>query len=411
MWSGTVPAQDFLTLDDCQQMARENAPRLSDLDVIRQMGKIKLDQAQSTWYPSLDLNGRISYQSDVVTVALTDPSIPAEFPQVPYDQYGLNLDISQNLYDGGISKGKKIYEEAQMAADLQQVEVDLYGLKDRVNQSYFTVLILQENLRNLNIHLETLAARKDAVHTAVRHGTMLETELHVLEVEELKVQKNIIELESGKKAHMAALKVLCGGEFNERAVLEIPQYEQVDTNALSRPEYRLFDLKQASMEAGKELTGKKRLPVLYAFGQTGYGKPGYNMLSGEWDYYYMVGAGLKWKIWDWNSSSREKQLIGYQQQMLESQRASFDREIEAQLLQVYERIEQYKRTMALDRKVLDLQEKISKQAAVKLENGTMTAADYISELNKESLARITLDTHRVMLIQSMVTHLTIQGNF
>ena len=410
MWSGTLLAQESLTLRECQQMARENAPRLGDVDLIQQMGKIKVDQAQSSWYPSMDLNGRISYQSDVVTVALTDPNIPAEFPQVPHDQYGLNLDISQNLYDGGMSRGKKIYEEAQMAAELQQVEVELYGLKERVNQSYFTVLILQENLRNLKIHLETLAARKDAVRTAVSHGVLLETELHVIEVEELKVQKNIIELESGKKAQMSALKVLCGEEFNEGAVLEIPYYEQVGKQELSRPEYRLFDLKQASMEAGKELTEKKRMPVLYAFGQTGYGKPGYNMLSGEWDYYYMVGAGLRWKIWDWNSSSREKQLIGYQQQMLQSQRASFDREIEAQLLQVDARIEQYRRTMDLDRKVLELQGKISEQAAVKLENGTMTAAEYITELNKESLARITLDTHRVLLMQSMARQLTIEGN-
>ena len=155
--------------------------------------------------------------------------------------------------------------------------------------------------------------------------------------------------------------------------------------------------------------GKKRMPVLYAFGQTGYGKPGYNMLSGEWDYYYMLGAGLRWKIWDWNSSSREKQLITFQQLMLQSQRDNFDREIEAQLLQEDARIEQYRQTMELDRKVLELQTNISEQAAVQLDNGTMTAADYISELNKESLARITLDTHRVLLMQAMANYLTIQG--
>ena len=270
-------------------------------------------------------------------------------------------------------------------------------------------MVLQENLRNLDIHQETRRARKEAVRTAVSHGVLMETELHVLEVEELKVQKNIIELESRKKAHLSALKVLCGDEFHEGARLEIPRFEEVDRNDLSRPEYRLFDLKQASMEAGKELMGKKRMPVLYAFGQTGYGKPGYNMLSGEWDYYYMLGAGLRWKIWDWNSSSREKQLITYQQLMLQSQRDNFDREIEAQLLQEDARIEQYRQTMELDRKVLELQTNISEQAAVQLDNGTMTAADYISELNKESLARITLDTHRVMLMQAMANYLTIQG--
>jgi hypothetical protein len=66
--------------------------------------------------------------------------------------------------------------------------------------------------------------------------------------------------------------------------------------------------------------------------------------------------------------------------------------------------------MEMDQQVLELQKKISKQAATSLENGTMTATNYITELNKESLARITLDTHQVLLMQSMANYLTIQGN-
>jgi len=410
MISGAATAQDSLALFDCQRMARENAPRLGDLDVIQKMGETKIDQAGSAWYPSLDLNGRLSYQSDVVTVALTDPTIPVDFPDVPHDQYGLNLDISQNLYDGGLSRGKQDYEEALMAADLQQVEVDLHSLKGKVNQYYFAVLIQQENMRNLEIHLQNLESRKEAVQTAVQHGTLLETELHIIEVERLKVMKSMLELESRKKAYMQTLKILCGEEFNDQASLEKPIFESPGSGILKRPEYRLFDLKHASMEAGKELMAKKRLPVLYAFGQTGYGKPGYNVMSEDWDTYYMVGAGLRWKIWDWNSTSREKELLGYRQEMLQTQRASFDKELETMLVQEEARIEQYELTLKMDQQVLDLQKKISEQAAVQLDNGTITATDFVTELNKENLARITLATHQVLLMQSMANYLTIQGN-
>jgi outer membrane protein TolC len=402
--------QEAITLFECQEMARDHAPRLGDLEVIQQMGETKIDQVSTTWYPSLDLNGKLSYQSDVVEVTLTDPSIPVEFPQVPHDQYGLNLDIIQNIYDGGISRGKKTLEEAVMAADLQQVEVDLYRLKGRVNQYYFAVLVLQENRRNLDVHLQNLEARYETVQTAVTHGTMLETEMHVIEVEKLKLKKSIIELDSRKKSHMGALRVLCGDGMDENAILENPQFESFESGSMNRPELKLFDLKHKSMEAGKELVGKKRMPVVYAFGQTGYGKPGYNMMSETWDTYYMLGAGLKWKIWDWNNTSREKQLIGYQQQMLQTQRASFDKEIESLKVQEEASIEQYRLTMELDQQVLELQKKISEQAAVSLDNGTITATEYITELNKESLARITLATHQVMLMQSKANYLTIQGN-
>jgi outer membrane protein TolC len=410
MLSGAVVAQEPLTLFECQEMARAHAPRLGDLEVIKQMGDTKMDQAGSSWYPSLDLNGRLTYQSDVVTVALSDPSIPVAFPEVPHDQYGLNLDISQNIYDGGISRGKKSYEEAQMAADLQQVEVDLYGLKGKVNQFYFAILVLQENRKNLEIHLENLEARFESVQTAVLNGTLMETELRVLEVEKLKVQQSLVEVDSRKKSFMGALRVLCGDGVEENAILEIPQFESVELSQVNRPEQRLFELKDRSMEAGKELVAKKRMPVLYAFGQTGYGKPGYNMLNENWDYYYMVGAGLRWKIWDWNNSAREKQVIGYQQQILQNQRTSFDSELESMMVQEESRIEQYRQTMEMDRQVLELQKKISEQAAVSLDNGTITATDYITELNKESLARVTMATHRVMLMQSTANLLTIQGN-
>jgi len=411
MFSGVLMAQDGLTLFDCQEMARENAPRLKDMSIIQQMGEAKMDQAGSSWYPSLELNGKLSYQSDVVTVALTDPSIPVDFPEVPHDQYGLNLDISQNLYDGGISRGMQRYEEALMAADLQEVEVDLYKLKGRVNQFYFAVLLLQENRKNLEIHLENLQARYKAVQTAVNNGTLLETDLHVIDVEKLKVKQSLIEVDARKLSYIGALQVLCGEGLDENAVLEEPYFEGIGEASVQRPELRMFDLKDKSMEAGKELVGKKRMPVLYAFGQTGYGKPGYNMMSGEWDSYYMVGAGLKWKIWDWNKTSREKQVIGYQQQILHNQRASFDREIESLMLQEEVKIEQYRKTMEVDQQVLELQNKISKQAAVNLDQGTITASDYITELNKESMARNTLATHQVMLMQSIANYLTIQGNF
>jgi outer membrane protein TolC len=410
MLSGVLMAQDTLTLSGCQQMAREHAPQLGDLDVIRKMGDARIEQAGTAWYPSLDLNGKVSYQSDVVTVTLTDPGIPVEFPQVPHDQYGLNLDVSQNLFDGGLSRGRKNDEAAVTAADMQQVEVDLYSLQGRVNRYYFTLLLLQENRCNLQIHLENLEARKEAIQTAVANGALLETDLAVLELERLKVMESVVELDSKQKAAMTALGILCGDQFNENAILEHPRLESPGNTGAARPEHRLFDLKQATMEAGKELARKKRMPVLYAFGQTGYGKPGYNMLSEQWDYYYMVGAGLKWKIWDWSQSSRERQLIGYQQEMLRTQRTSFDRELESMLAEEEANMEQYRLTVEMDRQVLELQKKISEQAAVKLENGTMTATDYISELNKENLARIKLATHQVLLTQSMANYLTLQGN-
>lgn len=407
---GSLVAQDTLTLWECHRHAYENSPRLLDQEFIRQIGALKVDNASTRWYPALDLNGRLSYQSDVVTIALSDPGIPVSFPEVPRDQYGLNLDISQTLYDGGITKQKKSVELSSAAADLQQVEVDLYGLKARVNQFFFAILVLQENRNNLEIHLENLQQRRGVMQSAIANGTLLESELKVIDVEILKVQQSMVEIDTQKGAFLGALAILCGDEIQSGIQLEKPDLEFFMEDPDRRPEIRWFELKNASMEAGKELISKQRMPVLYAFGQTGYGKPGYNMLSGEWDFYYMVGAGLRWKIWDWNSSNRERQVIEQQQHMLMNQRASFEREMESLKVQEKARIEQYRRSMELEKQVLSLQQEISESAASQLANGTITATEYITELNKESITRIKLATQQLKLMQSIANYLTIKGN-
>lgn len=405
-----LAAQDSITLLECHRQATEQAPRLADRAYLREIGELQVDQANSKWFPTLELNGKLSYQSDVVTIALTDPSIPVDFPKVPQDQYGLNLDLRQTLYDGGIIKTRKQFEEAKVAADLQQLEVDLHALKSRVNQFYFAILMLEENSKNLGIHMDNLRSRREAMTSAVEAGTILEAELKVLDVEVLRVKQSLVEISSRKKAYLDALNVLCGTSYSEEDSLAVPEFSAYPDEQFSRPEYTLFDLKEATMETGKELAGKKRMPVVFAFGQTGYGKPGYNMMSGSWDFYYMVGAGLKWNILDWNSSNREKQVIENQQKMLRNQRATFQKEVESLLVQEEARMEQYKNSMKLEEQVLELQIDISENAAAKLSNGTITATEYITELNKESLSRINLATQDILLRQSIANYLTIKGN-
>jgi len=405
-----VRAQQPLSLAECHRLAIEHAPRQEDRELIRQMGELKKDQAGTSWYPNLQLNGKLSYQSDVVTVALTDPTIPVAFPEVPKDQYGLNLDLTQSLYDGGMASAKKHYEEALTSANLQQVEVDLYRLKGKVNSYYFAVLLLQENLRNLEIHLENLQAREEAMQTALASGTLLEADMKVLEVEKLKVRQSMLELSSRRSAFLDALGILCGLDLSEDTVLEMPRFEEYRSGQVNRPEYTLFDLKHASLEVGKDLVARKRMPVLYAFGQTGYGKPGFNMLNPEWDFYYRIGAGISWKLWDWNQTNNEKKVIGYQQQVLQNQRATFDKELASLLVQEEARIEQYRLSMEMEEQVVELQHEIAEHASVKLDNGTLTATEYVTELNKENLARVRLASHQVQLMQAMANYLTIQGN-
>ena len=220
----------------------------------------------------------------------------------------------------------------------------------------------------------------------------------------------MIEVASRKKSFLGVLSVLCGEVLTGDVHMERPILKRALGQPGSRPEYRWFELKDATLEAGKILLEKKRMPVLYAYGQTGYGKPGYNMMNREWDFYYMVGAGIRWNIWDWNQNNRGRQVIEQQQLILLNSRASFDKQLESRLIQEEAKMEQHRKSMELEEQVLEIQKEISDHAAAKLANGTITATDYITELNKESMARINLASHQVQLMQAIANYLTIQGN-
>ena len=126
-------AQDTLRYSDCLGAAVDNSPRLLDKQLIDEEGQLTQENIQTSWLPDMTINGRFSYQSDVVTLDFEIPNVPLSLPEMPHSQYGVNLDIRQTLYDGGITKKRQQYEAKATATTLQKVDVDLHGIKASVS--------------------------------------------------------------------------------------------------------------------------------------------------------------------------------------------------------------------------------------------------------------------------------------
>ncbi|MBN1132601.1 MAG: TolC family protein [Bacteroidales bacterium] len=407
--SAALNGQEPLTLMQCHIMARENAPRRRDIETIQRAGELRFDNAMVNRLPQVNLNGKATYQSDVVSVALEDPVIPVKFPEVPHDQYGLNLDLTQVIYDGGITRFSQAYEKVITALELQEVEVDLYKLKEQVNAVYFSILLLQANRRNLELTLENLKEREKVVASGVENGVLTASEIKVIQVEILNVLQSLIEIDTRRDALIKILGTYLGIKLPEGACLRDPAMTFIRDEEGSRPEYNWFLLQNASLDALEKLSESKRMPLLYAYGQAGYGKPGYNMLNNQWDTYYMVGAGLRWTVWDWKKNSRERGIIEQQKERITNNEASFRSSIQIQLAEEEAKIERYSRSLELDRKIHALQKEIISEAASKLENGMITASEFILELNREKMARIRVETNRILLNYAIASYRTING--
>jgi outer membrane protein TolC len=275
---------------------------------------------------------------------------------------------------------------------------------------FFYILALQQQEKSMLLKLDELEERLAIIESGVRNEIFLPADLNIMKAEILKVNQLLAEINLTKSSVFQMLGDLTSLEIPEHTVLDLPISDVGQVNEVARPEQVLYDLQIHNLDANLDLVSKQRYPRAYVFGSFAYGNPGFNFFRDEFRGFYVVGAGLQWKIWDWSKTSRSKQDITVQQEIIRSQRAAFDKNLSIQLAEKLAEIIKYEEAVRRDEEIVALRVKISETAASQMENGVITTTDYITELNAETEARIRLETHRIKLVQAQINYLTKRGN-
>jgi len=400
-----------MSLDSCQSMARKNHPLLRQAGIIDQISQLRQQNIQISNLPQFDLTARASWQSDVTLLALKIPIPGFVGPQpLSKDQYKAYVDIRQKLFDGGVSKKREELEEADRLVSKQQIETELYKIKQTVNTLYFNALIIQENLHIVDLKKQTLDERIKIVGSAVNNGVSLPNELDQLRAEKLLTEQQETELKSSRQTTLALLKIVAGETITEQTIFLKPEVSTIKVgDDFSRPEITLFTLQKSKLDKSEQVMTNSRKPYLYAFGQAGYGRPGLNMLDNNFADWYMVGAGLSWNIWDWHKTSRERSTMKLQKDVIDTNLDNFSRSVKMSLQEEENNILKLKNLIASDGQLVEIKDQITKRSAVALENGAITSADYIRDLNAALQAKANLETRKVQLVQATVNYQTIKG--
>ena len=400
---------DTLTLFECHEKVIQADPQYRQLVLLETQNELKTKNISINWLPSLDVNGSYTWQSEVVELGDAIPIPGIAVPEMPHYNYKLTLDVKQNIYDGGVTRSRKELEKATFETSRQQVEVELNMLKERVNTVFFYLLVLQQQEWTVQIMLNELMEKRSVVESGVQNGVLMEPDLDVMDAEILKVEQQLAEITISWKTAVAMLEKMINEEIKLETVFEVHDPEfQLDTE-LQRPEYQLFDLQMMNLDASKNLARTQRKPKMYVFGTFGMGNPALNFLKDELRGYYIVGAGLHWNIWDWSKTRREKEVLTIQQDMIQTERESFDKNLQIMLDEQAAAIEKLEESISKDEQIVALREKIAASSVSRLENGVITSADYITDLNAETISRIRLETHKIQLVQSRVNYMTTKG--
>jgi outer membrane protein TolC len=405
----TVSAQDtLLTLQECLELAEMNNPVRDQAEYFASSSDLKLKNLNKNYLPEMNINGDVHYQSDVTQV----PTVIAQFAPEPLDKdwYKITLDIGQVIYDGSTTKRSKEVETIDNLINLQNVGITLYSVKERVTQAYFSIIAWQENKALLLLQEETLKARLRDVESGVRNGVLLASNADILRAELLKIAQRIDDSDIAIATAYQVLSILIGQEIADGTKLDLTVPEiQLSMNGQDRLEYGLFSLQQQRTGSMKKLSSSKLMPRLMAYGQAGYGRPGFNLLKNQFDDFYVVGAKLSWNFWNWNKTRNEKSMLDLNSSIVASNRDAFTQNISVDLARKQADIARYAKFIEKDRQIADLRTSIMETYSSQLNNGVITSTEYVTELRAETEALLNLKIHQIQLLKAKYDYLATAG--
>jgi len=408
-FTGALAQQaDTISLNYCRQLALENYPLIKQKDLLSEAAGLRIKNLSTNYFPQLSLNGQATYQSAVTEIPQISPLM--EFPSMSKDQYKITLDVNQSIWDGGITSAQKKLETSSLQIDQMNVDVEMAKIKERVNLIYFNILLAQQNEKVVMNIQEELKSKLKKTEAGIKNEVMLQSNADILKAEILKTEQQLIELSNAKSASLKMLSEYINRTLSETTELIIPEglvMEPVYDN--KRLEMQLLDLQLNKLDISKSLINTKVMPRFYAFGQGGYGRPGFNMLSNNFGFFYIVGAKMSWNISGFYQSGREKRIVEIQKNLLNTQKETFDKSLKIASQKDAADITKYKQLISKDNEIIRLRQNITKTASTQLENGVITATEYVTELNAEMMAKLNLELHKIQMKMAEVNYLNSMG--
>jgi outer membrane protein TolC len=400
-----TPAQE-LTLDEAYTLAEKNYPQVKQRDLLRKSGAWSLENIATGALPQLTIAGQASYQSEVTELPIKPPNV--EITGIPKDQYKVYAEITQAISDLSVIRQQKQLQQANTDLQQQNLEVELYKLRERINQLYFGILLADEQLLQNELTKRDIRNGMGKVHAAIDNGTDFRSSLDKLKAELLKAEQKDIELIAMRKVYLDMLSMFLDRPLTASTTLKRPAAVTLSTE-INRPEQRAFRANEKVLDIQNRLLHSNTLPKFSFFLQGGAGNPALNMLRNEWRAYYIGGVRLNWSISRHYTYKRDKQLIGINREMIGNQEEIFLWNTRLQLKQQYAEISRLQDLLASDEAIVQLRTSIKNAASAQLENGVISVNDYLKEVTNEEAARQMVALHSIQLLLAQHSSRTTTG--
>jgi outer membrane protein TolC len=408
LFSAFLNAQNH-NLQEIEALSIKNYPLLKQAAILNQSASFNIDNIKKALYPQFSINGQATYQSEVTSI-----SIPiAGFKPSPLskDQYRATAELQQTIYDGGLNKKMQAVAIAGAKLELVKNDLDIYKLKERITQIYCTVLYTNEVVTQINLIQRDLENALLKIESLYKNGLVFNNNVLQIKAQILKNKQKLDEAIAAKRMVLDALELFTNMTIASTTNFEIPKDLQLDINdsTPARPELLFFEAQKSSVQKQLDLVNAKTNPKLGAFVQGGYGKPGLNMLKNDFDWFSIGGVKLQWSLGGYYTAKKEKGILQNQASLIQNEKETYTLNNRIQLKQQLDEIAKYEKLIQSDKEIVALRDQIKNTSLVQLNNGVITANDYLKEINEYDLANQSLIQHQTQLIQSKLQFQLIKG--
>ena len=397
------------TLEECQQAAERNYPLIRQYGLIEKTTGLTMANIQKGWLPQVSASAQATYQSDVTAfpdqIQKVYQTMGIDMEGLRKDQYRVGIDIQQMVFDGGSIRSQKTIALEQGRVQTAQNEVNMYKVRKRVNEMYFGLLLIDEQIK-LNADLQRLLEQNEKkLASMVKNGTAAESDYQNVKAERLNVMQQATSLQAQRQALVRMLSAFCGVEVNAPSKPN-SQFSILNSQLEGqRPELRAIDAQLRLVDAHEKALVSALMPKIGVFAQGYYGYPGYNMfedmMSRKFSWNGMVGARLTWNIGALYTRKNDKAALEAQRSILNVQRSTFLFNNNLEQIQQNENIERYRKLMAEDEEIILLRSSIRKAAESKLSHGIIDVNDLVKEINNENAAKVLGRVHEIEMLKEI----------
>ena len=400
-----------LSLEECFQLAEKNHPLMKQKTPINEITKNQLSNINTKWLPELNLNLLANYQSDVTKIEIDLPAVMAgtfDMPSPDKDSYKSEIELNQLLYDGGLISVQKELARQDNKISIQQLETNFQSIKSSIAMVYYNLLLLDKQKTILQTWLNDLEKNKKTLSNLIENGITEKSSIYEIKIKIHELNQQIDENRIYYENNLRSLSELVGTEVNNKVKIYIPKNIE-ENDEIVTAQSILFNYQVERLSIAKKVTFRNHLPKIFSFGKFGYGKPGMNMLSNDFDFYYLVGVGLQWNIWDWKFNKHEREKIQFSQKIIEFSEEVYNQKTRIELGKYQSSIVNLNQKLAKDEKIFTLHKKLKSAAESKFKNGVMNTTDYLKYDNNYVRAELSMELHKIQLYREKVNYQILKG--